>query len=99
MRIWELTPLDTNDRAWEQSDYKGVVFVRAGSEYEAREHAKARYIKAPPKIPGDHSELRECPWSEPDQVSGQICNDSGYSVEGDLTIVGPEDAIQHMNDL
>ena len=98
MKIWKLTPLEPNARAWEQSYYQGVVFVRASSADEARKRAEVAYRKAPPKIPGDHSEFGECPWLEPDQVSAKNSDDSGYSVEGDPEIVGPEDARQHEND-
>ena len=99
MNIWKLTPLKPNAREWKQSYYQGVVFVRAGSGDKARKHAEAVYRKAPTVIPGDHSELGECPWLDPVQVSVQISDNSGYSVEGDLEVVGPEAAVQHVNDL
>lgn len=47
MIVWKLTPLNLKAPEWRRSTYRGEVFVRAITAYDARAAAAAAYARAP----------------------------------------------------
>jgi hypothetical protein len=89
MRIWKLTPTDPSNSIWEKWSPE-PIFVRAGSEAEARHLAVLETLKCLPAIPGVPISLN--PWAGHKKIEDPgplptVCEDvterrDEYSVEG-----------------
>lgn len=88
MRIWRLTPIDTNDRNWDASIYKGEVIVRAPNERIARSAASLSFAIATRIIPGE--EIKFTPWRHADLVKAEPMKDGPWPAHGPISIFDPE---------
>ena len=87
MKIYQLTPTESDYAGWKHSTYKGKLIVRAENEADARKIALQTLITAAGYRPGE--EIVLCPWNIPDLVSCEISSDSGFAVDGHREVLFP----------
>ena len=94
MPVWKLTPLDLNHPEWRASVCRGEVFVRASSEHRAREIAGEAFGIATARIPGARTIMS--PWEQAAVVSAREVTDKDHLDAGKEGIVGPDNALGHV---
>jgi hypothetical protein len=87
MPVWELSPVDPRDAAWEASSYRGRVIVRARDEAAARDAAEHAFAVKTRFKPG--TGIKAPPWKRPALVTAAICTDPLYAGEGPTEILYP----------
>jgi len=87
MPLWELSPVDLLDAAWEASSYRGKVIVRARDEAAAREAAARAFAVKTRFKPGVG--ITAPPWKRPALVKAAISKGDRYAAEGPTEILYP----------
>jgi hypothetical protein len=87
MPLWELSPVDLLDAAWEASSYRGKVIVRARDEQDARDAAERAFAVKTRFKPG--AGITAPPWKRRALVTAAICTDARYAAEGPREILYP----------
>jgi len=94
MAIWKLEPTEVSSPDWEASTYTKKVFVRAESEKKARDICAGAFLAATKVKFGNKIAIN--PWQS-SFVSAVTVQDSGYQDEGKEEVVGPPEALHHVN--
>lgn len=87
MPLWQLTPVDLRDPAWEASSHRGMVVVRAPHEKDARHAAEEAFGVKTRFSPG--AGLKVPPWRRPGLVTAEIIRDERYEEEGPTEVLFP----------
>lgn len=87
MPIYRLQPIDTGKRSWRSSTWRGTVIVRAASEKQARDLARAAFITSIQARVGEESV--EPPWRDEALVSCLEMHNSGYAEDGGGAVLHP----------
>jgi hypothetical protein len=87
MPIFRLQPVDTTDRSWHASTWRGAVIVRAADERQARNLALAAFINAVQHRPGVTA--TEPPWRDEVLVACAPVADTGYPEDGGGMVLHP----------
>lgn len=95
MAIWKLEPINLNNRAWEASTYRGEVIVRADSETKAREIAYSAFVILSEERRGEKISINS--WIDSAEVSAVTIRDKKYEENGKEEILGPPDALSHID--
>ncbi len=96
MNIWKLHPTDTSSPSWNYSAYHEDLFVRAESELNARDVAERAFIQMAPAKTGEKIPVGS-PWKQESLVSAAVVKNSGYPEQGDEEILGPPEALGHLD--
>ena len=94
MAIWKLEPTEISSPDWEASAYTKKVFVRAKSEKNAREIVSGAFLNATGVKKWEKIAIN--PWQS-SLVSAVTVQDSNYQDKGNEEIVGPPEALRHIN--
>jgi len=87
MPIYELVPIDPDDRSWKRSTYCGRVIIRARDEARARQIAKLAFDIAALPVSGEN--LPHCPWHYENMARCCRLEESRYAENGPEAILEP----------
>lgn len=87
MPIYRLQPVDTTDRSWHASTWRGTVIVRATNEKQARDLALAAFISAVQPRLGVRT--AEPPWRHEVRVTCAQVTNTGYPEDGAGMVLHP----------
>jgi hypothetical protein len=87
MPIYRLQPVDTTDRSWRASTWRGTVIVRAVDEKQARNLALAAFISAVQHRPGVVA--APPPWRDELLVTCAQVTNTGYPEDGGGMVLHP----------